>query len=333
MNHIVIHYSKMRALIRTWPSKDLKLDTKHPEPTNTNYPDHYIIQTKAVALCRGELTWPEPLEAAGGISVPGFDVAGVILECPKNSSRHAFRVGDEVYARTNPYIMGSARDITIAEEHELALKPKNLSWAEAATVPLSALTAYQGLFVHGKMHAPGHGDNIGKRVLVTAASGGVGIWAVQMVRQAGAHIVGTCGPSNVEFVKGLGADVVLDYSRTDFVKWVAEDLSHREFDLVLDCIGGATLTSAWKCVKKDGLIVSVAEPADLKKPSDGVAEGVTSVWFIVDANQGQLQGITSMIEKEAYKSQVDSVYALEQYQEAFERLEGGHAKGKVVLQL
>ena len=154
-----------------------------------------------------------------------------------------------------------------------------------------------------------------------------------MAHQAGAHVVGTCGPTNVDFVKGLGADVVLDYSKTDLFKWVKGDASQREFDLVLDCIGGATLTNAWRCVKKNGLVVSVAEPADGKKPSDGVAEGVTSVWFIVDADQTLLRDITDMIEQDAYRSQVDSVFTLEQYQEAFERLEGGHAKGKVLLEL
>lgn len=165
----------MRALIRTRSSKTLRLDLEQPEPSTDDYSNHYIIQTKAVALCRGELTWLEPLEVVGGISVPGFDVAGIILACPKNSSQTTFKPGDEVYARTNLSIMGSARDITIAEEHELALKPVNLSWAEAAAVPLSALTAYQGLFIHGKLHAPGHGGTRGKRVLVTAAPGGVGI--------------------------------------------------------------------------------------------------------------------------------------------------------------
>lgn len=323
----------MRALIRTRPSKELKLDLTQPEPTSDDHPDHYLIHTKAVALCRGELTWPEPLDAPGGISVPGFDVAGIVLACPKKSTHSGFKPGDEVYARLNPYIKGSARDITIAEEHELALKPRNLNWVEAAAVPLSALTAYQGLFVHGKLQAPGRGNNHGKRVLVTAASGGVGIWAIQMAHEAGAHVFGTCGPTNVDFVKSLGADVVLDYTKTDILNWVRGDPSRREFDLVLDCVVGASLTNAWKCTRKDGIVISVAEPAEPKKPSDGVAQGVASVWFIVDANQTQLQEITEMIEKGVYKGQVDSVFALEQWQEAFERLEGGHAKGKVVLQL
>ncbi|KAH7394087.1 putative zinc-binding oxidoreductase [Phaeosphaeria sp. MPI-PUGE-AT-0046c] len=328
----------MRALIRTRPSKELKLDLTQPEPASEDHPNryegrNYIIQTKAVALCRGELDWPEPLEAPGGISIPGFDVAGVVLSCPGDTSRIAFQPGDEVYALTNPHLQGNARQVTIAEEHELALKPKNLTWPEAAAVPLSALTAFQGLFVHGNLHAPGRGDNKGQRVLVTAASGGVGIWAVQMARQAGAHVVGTCGTTNVDFVNDLGADVVLDYTKTEVLDWVKEDQSHREFDLVLDCIGGATLTKAWRCAKKNGKVISVAEPADPKRPREGVAEGVTSVWFIVDANQTQLREITNMIEKGLYKSQVDSVFPLDQWREAFLRLEGGHAKGKVVLEL
>jgi NADPH:quinone reductase-like Zn-dependent oxidoreductase len=103
--------------------------------------------------------------------------------------------------------------------------------------------------------------------------------------------------------------------------------------VVLDCIGGQTLTDAWKCVEKDGKIVSVAEPADSKKPSDGVAEGVQGVWFIVEANRSQLEHVTNWIEQGKCRSQVDRVLELEDWDEAFERLEEGHARGKIVLRI
>ncbi|KAH7401495.1 alcohol dehydrogenase [Pyrenochaeta sp. MPI-SDFR-AT-0127] len=323
----------MRALIRTGTDKaTLGLDVSHPEPTSADSPNSYIIKTKATALTRGELTWPEPLTPA--IPVPGFDFAGVVLAVPATLGAKAFQPGDEVYGLTYPFSeKGNARDITVADEREMSLKPKKLSWEEAAAIPLSALSAWQGLFTHGKLNGPRDGEKYGKRVLVTAASGGVGIWAVQLAHRAGTNVVGTCGPSNVDFVKKLGADIVLDYSKNDLLRWVNEDWESRAFDVVMDCVGGQTLTDAWQCAKKGGIVISVAEPPNPRKPVGGVAEGVEGVWFIVEAKRDQLEEITSLIEEGKCRGEVDRVYELEQWEEAFERLEGGHARGKVVLRV
>ena len=321
--------SNMRAVIREGDPKVLSLDLNHPPPSSAEYPDCYIIRTKATALTRGELIWPEPLTP--DIPVPGFDLAGEIISIPTAAGKWAFKPGDEVYALTTFSWKGNAREISIGHERELALKPKNLSWAETATVPLSALSAWEALFVHGNLDAPKTGNNSGKRVLITAASGSVGVWGVQLAHEAGVEVVGTCGTSNVEFVKSLGADIVLDYNKTNLLDWVDEDFDARGFDVVFDCIGGQTLTDAWKCAKKDGKVISVAEPPDPKKPAEGVAEGVEGVWFIVKANGAALAEITTLIEEGKCKPVVDSVYALEQFKEAFARLESGHAKGKIVL--
>jgi NADPH:quinone reductase-like Zn-dependent oxidoreductase len=322
----------MRALIRAKPDHILFLDPSHPEPTVADSPDCYIIQTKAAALTRGELAWPEPLEP--DTPVPGYDFAGVVVAVPTTSGDKAFQPGTEVYGFTFPFSRkGNAREITVADEQGIRLKPKNLSWEEAASVPLSALAAWQGLFVHGRMSPPDTSSNAGKRVLVTAASGGVGIWAVQLAHQAGIEVVGTCGPSNVEFVSDLGADTAMDYTKTDLVDWVSEDREKRQFDVVLDCIGGQTLTKTWKLVKENGIVVSVAEPPDPKRPEAGVAEGVQGVWFIVEAHCDQLERVTKLIEQGKCKSRVDRVYKLEDWREAFKRLEGGHAQGKVILRM
>jgi NADPH:quinone reductase-like Zn-dependent oxidoreductase len=321
----------MRAIIRTGDPKILVLDSNHPSPTPTDHPECYIIRTKATALTRGELTWPEPL--LPDIPVPGFDLAGEVASVPIVTGNHAFKPGDQVYALTTFTWKGNARETSVAHESELAFKPKNLNWEEAASVPLSALSAYEGLFVHGNLAKPTSGINTGKRVLVTAASGSVGIWAVQLAHEVGAEVVGTCGTSNVEFVKNLGADKVLDYKKTNLLEWVSEDIEARGFDVVFDCIGGQTLTDAWKCAKSGGKVISVAEPPDPKKPSDGVAEGVQGVWFIVKADGAALAEVTSLIERGNCKPVVDSVYVFEEFLKAFDRLEGGHAKGKVVLKM
>ncbi|KAJ4300780.1 hypothetical protein N0V90_002868 [Kalmusia sp. IMI 367209] len=319
----------MRALVRTGDPKTLSLDPNHPEPTPTDHPECYIIRTKAVALTRAELTWPEPL--LPDIPVPGFDLAGEIISTPKQAGSHAFKLGDEVYALTTFTWKGNARDITVGHENELALKPKNLSWEEAASVPLSALSAYQALFVHGELRSPQAGKNTGKRVLVTAASGGVGIWGVQLAHEAGAEVVGTCGTSNVEFVHSLGADSVLDYRTTNLLDWVNVDRESRGFDVVLDCVGGLTLTDAWKCARDGGKVISVAEPPVPKKPADGIAKGVEGIWFIVKANGAQLAEVTELLEQRRSTAVVDSVYELEQFEKAFEKLDKGHAKGKIIL--
>ncbi|KAF2018483.1 zinc-binding oxidoreductase [Aaosphaeria arxii CBS 175.79] len=335
----------MRALIHTGEPRTLKIDNDHPEPTPS---EHYTIRTRATALTREELTWPETLSQK--TPVPGYDLSGVVLSTPtlpdgaSTAANWKFKPGDEIYAMTTFVNKGNAREITEATEKELALKPKNLSWQEAATVPLSALSAWQALFDHCALEPVFNKDsnasasststkNKGKRILITAASGSVGIWAVQLARLAGLEIVATCGPSNVKFVEGLGAHTVLDYTTVDLLQWVEEDRESRAFDIVLDCVGRKTLVDAWKCVRRNGRMVSVAEPADRKKPDQGVAEGVDSVWFIVKENPEQLAAIADLIERQECIAVVDSVYTLDQFEAAFERLEKGHARGKVVITL
>lgn len=329
----------MRALIRTGDKSPstLTLDANHPAPTPSSHPTCYLVAPKATALTRSELTWPEPKEPSS--PVPGLDLAGTILSVPTSpdSAPHKFKPGDEVYALTTFTWKGNARDVSVAHEAELALRPSDISWEEAASVPLSALSAWQGLFIHGGLKAPGRGQeegaNKGKRVLITAASGGVGIWAVQLAHLSGAEVVGTCGTSNVDFVKGLGADTVLDYRSVNLLDWVSHDRATRGFDIVLDCIGGTTLSDAWRCAREGGKVISVAEPPDPKKPGDGVVDGVQGVWFIVEPSGAQLGEVTALLEEGKCRAVVDSVYELEEYEEAFARLEGGHARGKVVLRV
>ncbi|KAF2871001.1 hypothetical protein BDV95DRAFT_494955 [Massariosphaeria phaeospora] len=325
----------MRALIRTDHSKPITYTFTHPPPTPTTHPTSYIIRTHTAGLTRGELAWPEALRTA--MPIPGYDFAGTIISCPKTTG---FKPGDKVYGFTGTGLEGNAREVTVALESELGHKPARLSWAEAAAVPLSALTAYQALFVHGGLEPAflennsGRGENAGKRVLVTAASGSVGIWAAQLARLAGVEVVGTCGPANVQFVGGLGADVVvLDYAETDVLAWVNEDREARGFDVVVDCVGGQTLSEAFKSVRRGGIVVGVAEPPDARRPGEGVEDGVRGIWFVVQPDGDQLGEVTALIEQGRCRVVVDSVFGLEQFRDAFERVESGHARGRVVLQV
>ena len=148
------------------------------------------------------------------------------------------------------------------------------------------MTAWQVLFEHAKLVAPtdpnAKTSNSGKRVLVTAAAGGVGVWVVQFAHLAGAFVVGTCGGKNEAFVKELGDDEVIDYGKVDIddSEWVRQG-EGRKFDVVVDCVGGKALDQAWLCVKKGGFMNSVAMPPKLKRPEQGVEEDVADKWFIV----------------------------------------------------
>jgi NADPH:quinone reductase-like Zn-dependent oxidoreductase len=173
-----------KALVHDSRTHTIKLSTeKTPIPTKTQY----LIQTHATGITKGELEWPEPNSSQ--TPIPGFDVAGTIIHSPSPDSK--FKDGDSIYALTSFSRAGNAREITIVEESEIAPSPKNLSWAEAASVPMSGLTAWEALFTHGGLH-PVTNDPVNRRrrVLVVGASGAVGIWAVQLAAWAGCYVVG-----------------------------------------------------------------------------------------------------------------------------------------------
>jgi NADPH:quinone reductase-like Zn-dependent oxidoreductase len=262
-------------------------------------------------------------------------MAGTVISAPPDSP---FKVGDAVYARTNYTRPGNARDYTIAVTDELALIPKGLSWVQAAAVPVSAETAWQILFVHG-VNSDGEGGGEvdwetarrfwgGKRVLVTAASGGVGMWVVQLAVLLGAEVVGTCGSGNLEFVRSLGA-MALDYRVVDLKDWAG---SEGKVDVVVDCVGGRALGDAWWTVRDGGVVLSIFQPPLMVRP-EGIEGDVKDVFFVMQPVRRQLEEITKLIERGECRGMVDSVWPLEQYEEAFKRLDGGHAKGKIVFDL
>lgn len=189
----------------------------------------YTVRVHAFGVTKGELQWAEPCSLKKD-AVPGYDVAGVIEDVPADPDKPPrFKPGMRVYALTAFERAGNAREITIMEESEMALMPKGVFWREAAAVPMSALTAWQALFVHGGLKAEEAtnrkrtraNENAQKRLLIIGASGAVGFWAVQLAKWAGiGHVVGVCGPDNVEFVRGFGADEVINYRVSDIGPWL-----------------------------------------------------------------------------------------------------------------
>jgi len=300
----------------------------HPTPTPDFAADEHLIQVHATAITNGELLWSRyfPLPAGSTkVLVPCNDIAGTVIAAPPSS---LFQPGSEVYARSSYARTGCARDYTILVGEEMAQRPQCLSWAESAAVPMSAETAWQALFVQAGLEAK-QGSAVGKRVFVTAASGGAGVWMVQLAKWAGAEVVGTCSTANVELVRSLGADVVLDYTKTDVKQWAAED--DKPADLVIDCIGGKALEDAWWVVKEGGTLLSIFQPPEEKKPV-GAPANVRNFFFVMTTSGEQLRKISPLVDG-GMRPALDSVVPFDQYQRAFEKLASGRTKGKIVLDL
>jgi NADPH:quinone reductase-like Zn-dependent oxidoreductase len=309
--------------------KDHSLSLSHL-PAPLPGPSQYLISVYATTFTNGELLWTEPNKLAH--PVPGFDLAGKVVEVPKvpATGTTVYPLGTAVYGLTSFSRRGNARNHTVADSSELSQIPNDLTYITAASVPLSALTAWQALFDHAGLK-PVEGANPGKRVLVTAASGGVGIWMVQLATWAGAHVTGTCGSGNIDYVMSLGAREVLDYRTVKLSEWVAVNPSKKKFDIVLDCVGGKSIEEAWRVAKAGGVVNSIAKPPDLEKPTQGVEDDVRSFWFVVKPNGPQLDTIGKLIMERKIKPVVDSVWNLEDYRNAWKRVADGHVRGKVVL--
>jgi NADPH:quinone reductase-like Zn-dependent oxidoreductase len=304
--------------------------TDHPVPTPKPSTTEHLIRVHTAAITNGELLWtknfPMPDEfASTKVLVPCNDVAGTVISAPPSSP---FPPGTEVYARSSYVRTGAAREYTILLTEEMARRPQRLSWAESAVVPMSAETAWQALFVQAGWEAKAGEGGSGKRVFVTGASGGVGVWVVQLAKWAGAEVVAMCGKGNVEWVRSLGADEVFDYATTDVKEWAAGE--GKKVDLVVDCIGRESLESAWWAVKEGGTLISIFQPPEQMKPA-GVTANVNNFFFIMESDGAQLQKVTDWIEGGTSKPALDSTWPIEQFQAAFERVEKGRPRGKVVL--
>ncbi len=244
----------------------------------------------------------------------GWDFAGEIASLGKNVEK--WGIGDAVYGSPSFSKNGAYAEYIVVSEDEIAAKPKTLSYQKSAAVPLVTLTAWQAL---KDISAVKQGD----RVLIHAGSGGVGIAAIQLAKHAGATVYTTSSTRNIEFLKELGADEVIDYTQEDFSK--LENL-----DIVFDTIGGEVLEKSWATLKKGAILVSVAEV-----PSEKLAAKyeVRASFCFVQANPEQLSNISNLIDSGNIKVEVESVYRLEDIAQAHEKSESGHTRGKIVIQM
>jgi len=275
------------------------------------------IRVKATAITPGELTWNETYTRRDGTSrlpsIPGHDVAGTVDSVGAGVGDLA--VGDAVYALIDFPVDGSAAQYAVAPASDVAHAPQSIPPEVAAAVPLSALTAWQGLFDHGKLDA-------GQTVLIHGGAGGVGAYAVQIARWRNARVVTTASPKNERLARELGADQVIDYTTTHFEKVV------HGVDLVFDTVGGDTLARSIAVVRRGGRLVSIAAKPD---ESQCKSRGISGMFFIVRPSRDQLDQIARLIDLGRLKVNVQERYPLADARKAFERSIAGHLNGKIII--
>jgi NADPH:quinone reductase-like Zn-dependent oxidoreductase len=269
----------------------------------------------------------------------GHDVAGVVIQVGPRVRQ--FKVGDEVYARPDDFRIGTFAEFVAVKETSLALKPKNLTMEEAASLPLVALTALQSLVGIAKLQR-------GQKVFIQAGSGGVGTLAIQLAKHLGATVATTTSATNVALVKSLGADVVIDYKTQDFEEVL------RDYDVVLNSQDGKTLEKSLRVLRHGGKLVTISGPPDpafgteIRAPwfvrlvmrvlSSGVRRkaksgGIGYAFLFMKANGSQLREITRLVEAGAVRPVIDRVFPFESTNEALAYVDAGRAKGKVVVKV
>jgi NADPH:quinone reductase-like Zn-dependent oxidoreductase len=285
-------------------------------------PGYAIVRVIASGITPAELTWDETYQTCDGRvripSTPGHEVSGLIDEVPPDVAD--LRAGDEVYGLTEFCRDGSAAEFVAVRASDLAPKPKFLSHAQTAAVPLSALTAWQALLDRANLQS-------GQRVLIHGAAGGVGTYAVQLAKWRGAPVVATAARRDFEFLRGLGADQVIDYASERF-----ED-NVRDIDVVLDPVGRDTLERSWSVLRKSGILVTLPAPIPADSMARAEAQGLRGVFFIVAPNRRELIQIADLLDTKKIRPIIGATVPLHRAREAFECGLGGGIRGKIVLQV
>jgi NADPH:quinone reductase-like Zn-dependent oxidoreductase len=256
-------------------------------------------------------------------NLPGSDVAGQVEAVGKDVTR--FRPGDEVFANV---LMGGFSEYASVPEAFVALKPANLTFEQAAAVPLAALTALQGLRDHGPVGA-------GQKVLIVGASGGVGTFAVQIAKSFGADVTGVCSTRNVDMVRSIGADSVIDYTREDFTR------SGQKYDLILQLAGTRSSSDCRRALTRKGkLLLSSGDSSGRWIGPIGRILGAVVLSpfvsqrlepFMAKGSGDDLKVLKELIEAGKLNPVIDRVYSLSEVPEAIRYLEQGHARGKIVI--
>ncbi|KTC51022.1 NADPH:quinone oxidoreductase [Pseudomonas fluorescens ABAC62] len=271
--------------------------------------------------------------------IMGNDIAGVVVSV--GTGVRAFKPGDEVYARPPQARIGGFAELIAIEQGAVALKPDNTSMEHAAALPLVALTAWQVLVETARLKK-------GQKVFIQAGSGGVGSVAIQLAKHLGAFVATTTSSANVEWVKALGADVVIDYTQQNFESVL------RDYDVVLNSLGPAELEKSLRILKPGGQLISISGPPTaefareqklfrglgwiMRLLSSGIRrrarkQGINYAFVFMRADGAQLQKITALVESGAITPVIDRTFPFESTAQALSYVEQGRAKGKVVVKI
>lgn len=246
--------------------------------------------------------------------IPGYDVSGVIERAGPMLSR--LQTGDAVYGVLFPAPAGAFAEYAVAKSWQLCSKPTSVGHVEAAALPIAALTAWQALFDRARLCA-------GQRVLIHAASGGVGHLAVQLAKLRGAHVLGTSSSGNTGFLCSIGVDETIDYTAVRFEE------AARNIDIVLDPFGGEIARRPVRTLRKGGMLVS------LKRLDDSVAatQGIRAEYVLCRSDTSQLAEIARLVDSGRLRPHIQDIFPLSETRRALETSKQGHTRGKIVLQV
>jgi NADPH:quinone reductase-like Zn-dependent oxidoreductase len=309
---VIIVGVKAIRILRSAPVPELiEEDVPQPKPPG----GELLIRVCAAGVTPTELLWYPTSHTKTGEArsraVPGHEFSGVVAALGANVSD--FAAGQQVYGINDWFADGATAEYCITQPSYVAPKPPRLTHEEAASVPIGALTAWQGLFDHARLQA-------GERVLVQGGAGAVGVFAIQLARERGAHVIATASGSNVRFVSQLGVEQAIDYRAGRFEDGV------QPVDVVFDCVGGETLRRSWAVLKPGGRMITIA--AGSEQTSE---ERVKQAFFIVEPNQKQLTEISGLLESGRLHTVVDAVVPFGQAAAAYVGNVKRQGRGKVVV--
>jgi NADPH:quinone reductase-like Zn-dependent oxidoreductase len=287
-------------------------EVERPSPKD----DEILIKVRASAVNPVDWKIRDGLGEMFGLKLPfilGCEIAGKIEDAGADVKK--FKTGDEVFGYISLARNGGYAEFVIAKESEIVKKPKDIDFENAVAIPVGALTSWQAIFGAAKLES-------GQKILIHGAAGGVGSMAVQLAKATGAYVLATASGKNEEFVRDLGADECIDYTKQKF-----EDVA-KDVDVVFDTIGGDTQERSFQVLKKGGFLVSTVSP-----PSQESAEkfGIKAEMISVQPNAEQLAEITKLAEEGKVKTHVETVLPLSEVKKAHELSESGHTRGKIVL--
>ncbi|MEV6195449.1 NADP-dependent oxidoreductase [Streptomyces sp. NPDC051920] len=305
----------VRGHRRGGPEELIYEDAPRPVPGHGDV----LLEVRAASVTPGELSWDATWtdEFADGEPrlpvVPSKEVSGIVAELGHGVTD--FRPGEAVYGLIPFTRDGAAAEYVTVPAAVLAAKPGPLDHERTAALPLAGLTAWQGLVDHA-------GVTAGARVLVHGGAGGVGSFAVQVAAALGAEVTATASARDADFVRGLGADEVIDYAGQRFEDEV------KDVDVVFDTVGGDTQARSWAVLRPGGILVSVAAP-----PTPPAGTDARAVFFVVEPDRAGLEELTALVEAGRLTPQVDRILPLESAPGAYAALEREHRRGKIVLRV